>query len=468
MNPIEKLASVALLETIVVGNNMKINDVLTLKIEDYDHEGRGVALYEGFPVFVEKALVGETILASVSYINSSYAKATIIKIIEESSKRNHKLCPYYASCGGCNIFHMDYEHQLEFKKNMVIKTFKNVARMDVKVNDVQRNPHPYHYRNKIIVPFGMKDGHVVSGFYEAKSHNIVPQDSCLIENELARPIINLIKDELEQRNVSIYDENTHTGLVRNVMIRATKNNDLMLVLVATRKNPVLNIILAKCFDTFKEIKSVYLNINDKKTNVILNQDGFIHILGEKYIIEEINDLKFMVHPNSFLQVNHDQAEAMYNKALSYIEPSKNNVIDAYCGIGSITLNLAKRASHVYGIEVVRQAIDNANENKRLNNINNASFICGKCEDEITKLSRLENIDTIVVDPPRKGCDTKFLDVIVKMKIKKIIYISCLTQSLARDAKYLSAYGYKVKEVTPFDLFSHSYHVECVTLLELKK
>ena len=190
--------------------------------------------------------------------------------------------------------------------------------------------------------------------------------------------------------------------------------------------------------------------------------------GEKYIIEEINDLKFMVHPNSFLQVNHDQAEAMYNKALSYIEPSKNNVIDAYCGIGSITLNLAKRASHVYGIEVVRQAIDNANENKRLNNINNASFICGKCEDEITKLSRLENIDTIVVDPPRKGCDTKFLDVIVKMKIKKIIYISCLTQSLARDAKYLSAYGYKVKEVTPFDLFSHSYHVECVTLLELKK
>lgn len=446
---------------------MKINDELTLKIEDYDHEGRGIALYEGFPVFVEKSLKGEEILAKVFYLNSSYAKANIIKIIQASPRRNNDICPYYNACGGCNIFHMDYEEQLKFKKNMVIKTFKNVARMDVNVSDVIRNPHPFHYRNKIIVPFKKIDGHIVSGFYEPKSHKIVAQDNCLIENELARPIINLIKQELEERNVSIYDEETHTGLVRNVMIRATKNNDLMLVLIVTKKNPVLNIILAKCFDKYKEIKSVYLNINDKQTNVILNQNGFIHLFGDKYIIEEINDLKFMVHPNSFLQVNHDQAEAMYNKALSYIDSSNNNVIDAYCGIGSITLNLAKKAAHVYGIEVVPQAIENANENKKLNNIMNATFICGKCEDEIAKLSKLNDIDTIVVDPPRKGCDQKFLDTIIKMKLKKIIYISCLPQSLARDAKYLSEYGYEVKEITPFDLFSHSFHIENVCLFELR-
>lgn len=446
---------------------MKINDELTVKIEDYDHEGRGIALYEGFPIFIEKALLNETLSVTINYINSSYAKACINKIIIPSPSRNNNVCPYYSKCGGCNIFHMDYEEQLRFKKNMVIKTFKNVARMDVKVSDVVRNPHPYHYRNKIIVPFGKNNGHVISGFYEAKSHNIIPQDSCLIENELARPIINLIKNELEERNVSIYDENTHQGLVRNVMIRATKNNDLMLVLIVTKKNPVLNIILAKCFDTFKEIKSVYLNINDKKTNVILNQDGFIHLYGEKYIIEEINDLKFMVHPNSFLQVNHDQAQAMYNKALSYIESSNNNVIDAYCGIGSISLNLAKKAGHAYGIEVVPQAVVNANENKEINNISNATFICGKCEDEIEKLAKLKDIDTIVVDPPRKGCEKKFLDIIIKMKIKKIIYISCLTQSLARDAKYLSEFGYEVEEITPYDLFSHSYHTENVCLLTLK-
>lgn len=446
---------------------MKINDELTVKIEDYDHEGRGIALYEGFPIFIEKALLNETLSVTINYINSSYAKACINKIIIPSPFRNDNVCPYYSECGGCNISHMDYKEQLRFKKNMVIKTFKNVARMDVKVSDVVRNPHPYHYRNKIIVPFGKNKGHVISGFYEAKSHNIIPQDSCLIENELARPIINLIKNELEERNVSIYDENTHHGLVRNVMIRATKNNDLMLVLIVTKKNPVLNIILAKCFDTYKEIKSVYLNINDKKTNVILNQDGFVHLYGEKYIIEEINDLKFMVHPNSFLQVNHDQAQAMYNKALSYIESSNNNVIDAYCGIGSISLNLAKKAGHVYGIEVVPQAVVNANENKEINNISNATFICGKCEDEIEKLAKLKDIDTIVVDPPRKGCEKKFLDIIIKMKIKKIIYISCLTQSLARDAKYLSEFGYEVEEITPYDLFSHSYHTENVCLLTLK-
>lgn len=446
---------------------MKINDELTVKIEDYDHEGRGIALYEGFPIFIEKALLNETLSVTINYINSSYAKACINKIIVPSPFRNDNVCPYYNECGGCNIFHMDYEEQLRFKKNMVIKTFKNVARMDVKVSDVVRNPHPYHYRNKIIVPFGKNSGQVISGFYEAKSHNIIPQDSCLIENELARPIINLIKNELEERNVSIYDENTHQGLVRNVMLRATKNNDLMLVLIVTKKSPVLNIILAKCFDTYKEIKSVYLNINDKKTNVILNQDGFVHLYGEKYIIEEINDLKFMVHPNSFLQVNHDQAEAMYNKALSYIDSSNNNVIDAYCGIGSISLNLAKKAGHVYGIEVVPQAVANANENKEINNISNATFICGKCEDEIEKLAKLKDIDAIVVDPPRKGCEKKFLDTIIKMKIKKIIYISCLTQSLARDAKYLSEFGYEVEEITPYDLFSHSYHTENVCLLTLK-
>lgn len=446
---------------------MKINDELTVKIEDYDHEGRGIAIYDGFPIFIEKALLNETLLVTINYINSSYAKAYINKIVIPSPFRNDNVCPYYNECGGCNIFHMDYEEQLRFKKNMVIKTFKSVARMDVEVADVVRNPHPYHYRNKIIVPFGKRNGHVISGFYEAKSHNIIPQDSCLIENELARPIINLIKNELEERNVSIYDENTHKGLVRNVMLRATKNNDLMLVLILTKKNPVLNIILAKCYDTYKEIKSVYLNINDNKTNVILNQNGFIHLYGEKYIIEEINNLKFMVHPNSFLQVNHDQAQAMYNKALSYIADSNNNVIDAYCGIGSISLNLTQKAGHVYGIEIVPQAVVNANENKKINNISNATFICGKCEDEIEKLVNIKDIDTIVVDPPRKGCEKKFLDTIIKMKIRKIIYISCLTQSLARDAKYLSEFGYQIDEVTPFDLFSHSYHTENVCLLTLK-
>jgi 23S rRNA (uracil1939-C5)-methyltransferase len=219
---------------------------------------------------------------------------------------------------------------------------------------------------------------------------------------------------------------------------------------------------------FKLIKSVYLCQNKENTNVILKGD-FIHLAGEKYIIEEINGLKFMVHPNSFLQVNHDQAEAMYKKAISYVKDDfSQNIIDAYCGIGSITLGLASKARHVYGIEIVEEAIRNANENKKLNNKYNVDFLCGKCEDEIEKLINLTDIDTIVVDPPRKGCDQKFLDTVIKMNIKNIIYISCMPQTFARDIDYLKGFGYELKEVTPFDLFSHTEHTELVSYITKKE
>lgn len=446
---------------------MKLNDIIEVEIKDYDHEGRGFLVYDNKPLYIDKVLPGEKVKAKVSYINSTYAKADLIEVINKSDKRNYDLCPYYDRCGGCNIMHLNYEEQLKFKHDMVKNTFKKIAGFDVKVNDVVRNPQIFNYRNKIIVPFKKINGKVVSGFYEAKSHNLIEQDNCLIENENARIIINALKDEFEKRNVSIYDETSHTGLVRNVMIRVASSGDVMLVLIVLKDNPIFNIILNKIYNEFENVKSVYLNVNDKKTNVILNHTGFKRLYGDEYIIEVINNLKFKVHPNSFLQVNHAQAEAMYNKALSYIDDNNLNIIDAYCGIGSITLNLASKALHVYGIEIIPQAIDNANENKDLNNIKNATFICGKCEEEIEKLSNLENINTVVVDPPRKGCDEKFLDTLVKMKIKNIIYISCLTQSLARDCKYLSLYGYEVKEVTPYDLFSHSYHTENVCYITLK-
>lgn len=447
---------------------MKLNDIIEVEIKDYDHEGRGFLIYDGKPLYIEKVLPGEVVRAKISYINSTYAKADLIEVLKPSNERNYNLCPYYDKCGGCNIMHLSYEEQLRFKHNMVKNTFKKIANLDVKVNDVVKNPNIFNYRNKIIVPFKKIDGKIYSGFYEAKSHNLVKQDNCLIENENARIIINALKDEFEKRNVSIYDELSHSGLVRNVMIRISSLGEIMVVLILLKDNPIFNIILNKIYNEFENVKSVYLNINDKKTNVILNHTGFKHLYGNEYIIEVINDLKFKVHPNSFLQVNHIQAQAMYNKAISYIENNNLNIIDAYCGIGSITLNLASHASHVYGIEIIPQAIDNANENKELNNITNATFICGKCEEEIEKLINLKDIDTVVVDPPRKGCDIKFLDTLVKMGIKNIIYISCLPQSLARDVKYLNSFGYEIKEVTPYDLFSHSYHVETVTLLSHTK
>lgn len=444
---------------------MKIGDILTLDIIDYDHEGRGVAKKDGFPVFVSYALKGETIKGKIEYINKNYASASIISVLEESPSRCHDICMYYKECGGCNIFHMDYEEQLRFKRQMVQTTLKRIGNIDFDVDEVVRNPHPLNYRNKIIVPFKKEGEDVLSGFYEPKSHKLVPQDSCLIENAYARHIIEELKKELKERNVSIYDEQTHTGVVRNVMLRANKDNEFMLVLIATKQNITLNLILGKIYETFKNIKSVYININEKQTNVILNPTGFKHLYGDEYIIEDINDLKFKVHPNSFLQVNHDQAEAMYNHVLKLLGLSKEQtVIDAYCGIGSITLNIAKNVKHVYGIEIVQQAIVNAKENMQLNGITNATFICGKCEDEIEKLVKIDNIDAIVFDPPRKGCEKHFLDTVISMKIKKIVYVSCLPQSLARDLRYLVDNGYVLQSVTPFDLFSQCSHCECVCLL----
>lgn len=444
---------------------MKLGDTLTLSIIDYDHEGRGVAKENGFPIFVCHALKGEVIKGKIEYINKNYAQASIVKVIEESPARCHNVCKYYTLCGGCNIFHIDYDEQLRFKRDMVKTTLKRIGNIDFEVDPVVKNPNPLHYRNKIIVPFKEENGCVLSGFFEAKSHKLVPQDQCLIENEHARIIIEDLKKEFEERNVSIYDEQTHKGLVRNVMLRANKDNELMLVLIVTKENITINIILNKIFDLHKNIKSVYLNINNKPTNVILSPDGFKHLYGDKYIVEDINGLKFKVHPNSFLQVNHDQAEAMYNHVLSLLGLANDQtVIDAYCGIGSITLNLALKANHVYGIEVVPQAIMNAKENMGLNNITNATFICGKCEEEIQKLVKVDNVDAIVFDPPRKGCDKHFLDTVIAMKIKKIVYVSCLPQSLARDLRYLIDNGYELKRVTPFDLFSQCSHVECVCLL----
>ena len=248
---------------------------------------------------------------------------------------------------------------------------------------------------------------------------------------------------------------------RNIMLRVNNLGEYMVVYVVKENNKALLNMAIELSKKFNFIKSIYACINDQRTNVIL-KGRFIHLLLDKYLIEDINGLKFVVHPNSFLQVNHDQCEALYNKAVSYIPSDMNkNVIDAYCGVGTITLNLAKKAKHVYGIEIVKEAIDNANINKELNKIDNVTFICGKCEDEIKKLANLKDIDYIVLDPARKGSDVKFLDTIIGMNIKNIVYISCLPQSLARDAKYLISNGYTLKEITPFDMFSQSDHIENV-------
>ena len=446
---------------------MNVGEIIDVNIDDYDHEGLGVAHIDNMPIFIPNAIPGEKVKIKINRITKNLAMADNLEIISKSKNRNANICPYYELCGGCNIMHMNYNYQLEFKKNITERTIRKVSGLNPVINNCSPNRDIYGYRNKIIVPFGMKDGNIISGFYEAKSHKIVDMDKCMIEPDLSREIIKYIKDLLLKYKLSIYDENTNKGLIRNVMLRVSSFGDVMVVLVATSNFIQMKDISSELKNKFECIKSIYLNINNKKTNVVL-QDEYIHITGDKVLIEEINGLKFEVHPNSFLQINHYQCEKMYEKAIELANITPNDVvIDAYCGIGSISLNLAKKAKYVYGIEIVKEAVENANRNMKLNNIENASFICGKCEDEINRLVKDNKIDVIFFDPPRKGCDIKFLDTVINSKIKKIIYISCKTSTFARDIKYLCEHGYSVDQVTPFDLFSHSVHVETVTLMVSK-
>ncbi len=445
---------------------MEINEIVEVNIIDYDHLGYGVAKLDGFPIFIPYAIKGEIVKARIDRITKNLAEATLVEIVKKSEHRNEDICKNYFKCGGCSLMHMNYDEQLRFKKFNVKNTFHRIGGIDANVLDVVPNPNILHYRNKIVVPLGAKNGEVISGFYEHKSHNIIENDECLIENANARVIISFIKKQIKDHKLSIYDETLHKGTMRNIMLRVNSSNEFMVVYVVKENNKALFSMAMELAKEFDFIKSIYMCVNDQRTNVIL-KGKFIHLLLDKYLIEDINGLKFVVHPNSFLQVNHDQCENLYNKAISYIpSDTSKNIIDAYCGVGSITLNMAKKAKHVYGIEVVKEAIDNANFNKELNNIDNVTFICGKCEDEIERLANLTNIDYIVLDPARKGTDEKFMDTIIKMNIKNIVYISCLPQSLARDTKYLINNGYKLVEVTPFDMFSQSDHIENVAYFVL--
>ena len=446
---------------------MEVGQLLKLKITSLDVEGKGVSKYKDKTVFVEGALPDEEVEAVITAISRNVIFSKVTKVKNENKDRITPTCPYFEKCGGCDLMHMSYECELKVKEEKVRTTISKIAKLNPIVNRTIAADNIKHYRNKCIVPFQEINEEVVYGFYEKRSHNVIPMQSCEIEPVVVESILQDCKEFFVDAEISIYNEFTHQGIIRNVMIRKTYDDKLMVVIIATKKVGVLKFLAMKLMEKYN-VESVYLNINDKQTNVVL-ADEYVLLGGNSTITENILGLSYNVSPATFLQVNHEQCEKLYNKAIEYANLTGNeNVIDAYCGMGSITLNLAKNAKHVYGIEIVPQAIENANINKTLNNIHNVDFICGKCEDEIVKLVNEKQIDLIVFDPPRKGCDVKFLDTVIDMKIPKIVYVSCNVATLARDIKYLNENNYEVIEVTPVDLFPRTSHVETVTLLTQTK
>lgn len=446
---------------------IKKNAYFDIDIIDIGINGEGIGKIDNFTIFVDGALPNETVNIKIIKVKRNYGYGKLIKIINPSPYRINPLCENFGKCGGCNLLHLSYDEQLNIKSKFIQTNLKKIAKIEnIKVPKAIGMDNPFNYRNKASFPINFTDK-VNIGFYKPRSHNIINIDNCLIQNPINNIIIQKTKTFIKESNISIYDENTGKGDLRHIVTRiANKTNELLICVVINNNKFLYKDLLIKNFKDIPNIDSIVINYNTKNNNVILG-DKVETILGKGYIVDYIKDLKFNISPLSFYQVNPIQTEVLYETALNFCNLTGNEIVfDAYCGIGTISLFLAKKCKKVYGIEIVPDAIKNAISNAELNNINNAEFFVGKSEDIIPKLIFENNIypDVIVVDPPRKGCDKILLDAIIKTSIKKLVYISCDNSTLARDIAYLSNFGFKLDKIQPVDMFCMTTHIECVALI----
>ncbi|KYG91285.1 23S rRNA (uracil-5-)-methyltransferase RumA [[Bacillus] sp. KCTC 13219] len=447
---------------------VKKNDRLTVTIEDLTHDGNGVAKVGGFPLFIAGALPEELVQVHVLKVLKNYGFAKVLDILEPSTERVAAPCDYFAQCGGCQLQHLSYEGQLKWKQRMVENVMKRLGKIDAPVLPVKGMDEPWHYRNKSQIPFAQGETMPIAGFYKTKSHMIVDMDRCLIQTAEADIIMTDFKDALIALGISPYNEEKHKGMLRHVVIRkARATNEVMVVLVTmARKFPQAEAAVAKIRELLPNVTSIVQNINPNKTNVIFG-DVTTTLWGKDVIEDTIGDVRFEISARSFYQVNPIQTEVLYKQALDYAQLTGNErVIDAYCGIGTISLFLAKQAKQVMGVEIVPQAIEDAKRNAELNGFTNTYFEAGPAEEIIPRWYKEgKEADVLVVDPPRKGCDEALLNTIIEQKPKRVVYVSCNPATLARDLRILEDGGYKTQEVQPVDMFPHSTHVECVALLQ---
>lgn len=451
-------------------HNIKVGENYEVYIDNMAHEGQGVGRIGGVATFVEGALIGEKVVAQIDKVYKNYVISHVVEILEKSHDRVKPLCSYANKCGGCSFQHLSYEGQLKYKTQKVKDNLERIGKVYTKVHEIIGMKEPQRYRNKAQFPVGMLDGEVVTGFYAPRSHDIVPIESCMIQNEISDNIARTVRNWIKKYNVSVYDEKAGKGLIRHIVTRvAFKTGEVMVILVVNGKHiPYKEQLIDALKKEIKGLKSVVLNINTKRTNVIMGKDN-ITIYGSDNIIDYIKDIKFEISPLSFFQVNPVQTEVLYGKVLEYADLKGNEtVIDVYCGIGTISLFAAQKAFFVYGIEAVHQAVEDAKRNAYINGIKNVEFISGQAEKVMPELvDKGVKADVVIIDPPRKGCDIPVLEAIVNMNPQKIVYVSCNPSTLARDLRYLDDKGYKTMEVQPVDMFPYTHHVESVCLITNK-
>ncbi len=441
---------------------------IELEVTGLGHSGEGVARYEGFTVFVPGGIPGDRLDAKVTLVKKNYARAAVVRVVDPSSDRVAPPCPVVGECGGCQLQHMAYEAQLRHKRQQVADALERIGRLaGVTVHPTLGMDEPWRYRNKAQFPFGEWSGRVIAGFFAPGTHRIVDIDQCEIQHPLGNRIMREVKELATRFGVPIYDEKTHRGVLRHVLARVGRGTgEAMAVLVTNGPQlPHGRKIAEELMRRVPGLVSVVQNINPERTNVILGRKSRL-LAGRDRIYDVIDELKFAISPVSFFQVNPVQTEVLYGKALEYAGlTGAETVIDVYCGIGTISLFLARRARQVIGIEVVEQAVEDARANAELNGIGNARFIAGDAAVEMPRLaSEGTRADVIVVDPPRKGCEEPVLRAMAEMGPERIVYVSCNPATLARDLGILAELGYRTPEVQPVDMFPHTAHVECCALV----
>ena len=441
--------------------------LIELEIHNLNHDGEGVGRYQGFTIFVPDTAPGETVSAKVISLQKSYGRALLQSILKHSPARVDPPCEHATQCGGCQLQHLQYEEQLKLKQNTVRDALKRIGNIDIPVLPTIGMKDPWHYRNKAQVPIGQENGTVRAGFYEKKSHNIIDVQRCHIQHPANDNVVHTVRTLLQQFSIPIYREKEHKGLVRHIMARTSFTTGEVLVAIITngRHFPNREAFVTQLQQSIPNLTGIVQNINTRSGNTILGKEE-ITLWGQPWLREELGGLEFHVSARSFFQVNPIQTEILYNKALEYASLSgSETVFDLYCGIGTISLFLARKAARVVGVESVEAAVDDARQNASLNKIENAEFHTGAAEVIVPKLFKQGyHADVVVVDPPRKGCDEVLLATITAMRPNRIVYVSCNPATLARDLKYLQENGYNAIEAQPVDMFPHTSHVECVVLI----
>lgn len=449
------------------------NDIVTLDIEDCGVDGEGIGKADGFTVFVKDAVIGDRVTAKIMKAKKNYGYGRLMEILKPSPYRVEPKCAFARQCGGCQLQALSYEQQLAFKEKKVRGHLERIGGFtELPMEPIIGMDEPYHYRNKAQFPVGKnKEGRIITGFYAGRTHTIIENRDCALGVSQNKEVLDRVIAHMEAYGIEPYNEETGKGLVRHILIRyGFFTGEVMVCLVLNGSSIPQKETLIEHLLEIPGMTSITINVNKKRSNVILGEE--IRLLwGNPYITDKIGDISYQISPLSFFQVNPLQTGKLYSKALEYADlRGEETVWDLYCGIGTISLFLAQKAKFVRGVEIIPAAIENANDNARLNSIENVEFFVGKAEEVLPAEYKKNGIyaDVIVVDPPRKGCEESLLATMIEMQPKRIVYVSCDSATLARDLKYLCERGYELRKVCPVDQFGGTVHVETVALLTRKK